>query len=59
MAVKPDKSAAERMLRKRRKDREEKGVVGVLVKVHHTRKAEIKAIAATMQEEAKPTPETS
>lgn len=50
----PDKTAAERMARKRQRDREEKGIVGVLVRVHHTRKAEIREIATTMQEEAKP-----
>ena len=49
-----DRKAAERMARKRRRDREEKGIVGVLVRVHQTRKAEIKAIAATMLEAQEP-----
>ena len=44
--------AADRMARKRQRDRAEKGIVGVLVKVHHTRKAEIREAAAKMQEEA-------
>jgi hypothetical protein len=48
--VKTDKTAAERMARKRQRDREERGIVGVLVKVHETRKADIKAVAATMLE---------
>jgi hypothetical protein len=48
--VKTDKTASERMARKRLKDRAEKGIVGVLVKVHKTRKDEIKAVAATMLE---------
>lgn len=46
-----DKTDADRMARNRQRDRQEKGVVGVLVLVHHTRKAEIKAIAAGMQVE--------
>jgi hypothetical protein len=48
--VRTDKTAAERMARKRLLDRTERGVVGVLVKVHETRKADIKAVAATMLE---------
>jgi hypothetical protein len=48
--VKTDKTASERMARKRLRDRIEKGIVGVLVKVHETRKDEIKAVAATMRE---------
>jgi hypothetical protein len=48
--VRTDKTAAERMARKRLRDKVEKGIVGVLVKVHETRKADIKAVAATMLE---------
>jgi hypothetical protein len=48
--VKTDKTASERMARKRLRDRAERGIVGVLVKVHETRKDEIKAVAATMLE---------
>lgn len=45
-----DNTAAERSARKRIKDRQEKGVVGVLVKVHETRREEIKEVARTMLE---------
>jgi hypothetical protein len=48
--VKTDKTAAERMARKRLRDKVEKGLVGVLVKVHESRKQDIKDVAATMQE---------
>jgi hypothetical protein len=48
--VRTDKTAAERMARKRLRDKVEKGIVGVLVKVHETRKDDIKAVAATMLE---------
>lgn len=48
--MKTDNTWKERQARKRLKDRTEKGIVGVLVKVHETRKAEIKAVAATMLE---------
>lgn len=49
-----DRTAAERMRAKRQRDREEKGIVGVLVRVPESRKAEIMAIAATMREEEEP-----
>lgn len=48
--VKTDKTASERMARKRLRDKTEKGIVGVTVKVHETRKDDIKAVAKTMQE---------
>lgn len=48
--VKTDKTASERMARKRLRDKTEKGIVGVLVKVHETRKDDIKAVAKTMLE---------
>lgn len=48
--MKTDNTWKERQARKRLKDRTEKGIVGVLVRVHETRKAEIKAVAATMLE---------
>lgn len=56
--VKTDKTASERMARKRLRDKVEKGIVGVLVKVHHTRRDEIKAAAATMQEPREEEPGT-
>jgi hypothetical protein len=48
--MKTDNTWKERQARKRLKDRIEKGIVGVTVKVHETRKDEIKAVAATMLE---------
>jgi hypothetical protein len=48
--VKTDKTASERMARKRLRDKIEKGLVGVTVKVHESRKADIRAAAKTMQE---------
>jgi hypothetical protein len=45
-----DNTVAERMRRKRIRDRQEKGVVGVLVTVHETRKEDIRAVARTMLE---------
>lgn len=46
-----DRTAAERMRAKRQRDREEKGIVGVLVRVPESRKEEILAIAAAMRGE--------
>jgi hypothetical protein len=48
--VKTDNTWKERQARKRQRDKEERGIVGVTVKVHETRKDEIKAVAATMLE---------
>jgi hypothetical protein len=48
--MKTDNTWKERQARKRKRDKEERGIVGVLVKVHETRKDEIKAVAATMLE---------
>jgi hypothetical protein len=47
---KQDYTVNQRVARKRQKDREEKGIVGVLVRVHQTRKEEIKTVAKTMLE---------
>lgn len=48
--VRTDNTWKERQARKRQRDKEERGIVGVLVKVHETRKDDIKAVAATMLE---------
>ncbi len=48
--MKTDPKTLARQARKRQRDREERGIVGVLVKVHESRKADIKAVAATMLE---------
>jgi catechol-2,3-dioxygenase len=48
--VKTDNTWKERQARKRQRDKEERGIVGVTVRVHETRKADIKAVAATMLE---------
>jgi hypothetical protein len=53
-----DKTAAERVARKRLLDKVKKGVVRIEVKVHETRKDEIKAVAATMLEPRKEEPGT-
>lgn len=56
--MKTDNTWKERQARKRLKDRIEKGIVGVTVKVHETRKDEIKAVAATMLEPREEEPGT-
>jgi hypothetical protein len=50
MTTTTDKTGAERQARKRLRDKVEKGLVAVLVKVHETRREEIKALAVTMRE---------
>lgn len=50
-----DKTAAERNARKRAFDKAKAGIVPVTVRVHQTRKEEIKAISRTMREPAEPT----